>query len=110
MVRTRVEPPAPYVTETNPGRSGLSKSTVCNNCEYASSLRGGKNSNEKNGRVRARASLMRIARHLAETRDDASANQRPTVDHHKEQQLCRERDDGRAQHEHTEAHQDCGDG
>ena len=45
-VRSRVEPPAPYVTDTNDGPSGSSSPIVFSSARAASSVLGGKNSNE----------------------------------------------------------------
>ena len=46
-VRSRVEPPAPYVTETNDGWSVWSEAMLRNNSSEASSVFGGKNSKLK---------------------------------------------------------------
>ena len=45
-VRSRVPPPAPYVTETKVGRSGSSSRIACQRLRAPSSVFGGKNSNE----------------------------------------------------------------
>src|SRR3954452_2050920 len=45
-VRSRVEPPAPYVTETNVGCSPSSSRMACHRLRSPSSVLGGKNSNE----------------------------------------------------------------
>src|SRR3954451_10267366 len=45
-VRSRVEPPAPYVTETNVGCSPSSSRIACQRLRSPSSVFGGKNSNE----------------------------------------------------------------
>jgi hypothetical protein len=41
-----VEPPAPYVTETNVGRSGSSSLMARHSCSSAAAVRGGMNSKE----------------------------------------------------------------
>ena len=72
--------------------------------EPASSF-GGKNSNEKNGRCVASASLMRMSsayRKLAATPPQSSA-QPSTITN--KQQLHRQRDDRRAEHHHAQPHQ-----
>jgi hypothetical protein len=48
-VVSRVEPPAPYVIETNDGRSGSSSRIARHNSRSPSGVFGGKNSNEKVG-------------------------------------------------------------
>src|SRR5687768_5719908 len=58
-VRSRVLPPAPYVTETYVGLSSWSAATVSINCPRFSCL-GGKNSKEKAGRPEVSSSRMRI--------------------------------------------------
>jgi len=57
-----VEPPAPYVTDTNAGASGLSSAIVLSNCAAASSDFGGKNSNEIEGlwARRSRINMMSV--------------------------------------------------
>ncbi len=50
IVRSRVEPPAPYVTDTNAGPSSRSSDRVPRSLSMPSSSFGGKNSNEKHGR------------------------------------------------------------
>jgi hypothetical protein len=56
-VRSRVDPPAPYVTDTYEGPRGSSSISACRNVSSAFSVRGGKNSNEKL-RPRLRMSLI----------------------------------------------------
>jgi hypothetical protein len=57
-VRSRVEPPAPYVTETKLGLSGASRSIEAHRVASISGVLGGKNSKETRiGRV-----LCRLAR------------------------------------------------
>ena len=46
MVRSRRDPFAPYVTDTNDGSSGVSASTAAHRMGSSSSDLGGKNSNE----------------------------------------------------------------
>lgn len=53
----------------------------------------------------ARGGRVVLAGKLAERAHDAAADERPTVDHHEEQQLARQRDDRRAEHEHAQTHQ-----
>src|SRR5713101_6264302 len=48
-VRSRVVPPAPYVTDTYEGASGSSSASVRSRTRSISSVRGGPNSNEKLG-------------------------------------------------------------
>ena len=48
-VRSRVVPPAPQVTDTNAGSSAASVSIAPQNASSASTVRGGKNSNETIG-------------------------------------------------------------
>src|SRR4051812_18167173 len=60
MVRSRVEPPAPYVTDTNAGSSCLSSWAARHRFSMPSSVFGGKNSNEKTGRRSSRISSMRM--------------------------------------------------
>src|SRR5262245_61554149 len=55
-VRSRVEPPAPYVTETKAGCKGSSSRIAVHSRRSASSSFGGKNSNEHAGREPPRAS------------------------------------------------------
>ncbi|MDZ7631464.1 MAG: hypothetical protein U5K74_08985 [Gemmatimonadaceae bacterium] len=50
-VRSRVDPPAPYVTETKLGLSGARRSTARHSCASISSVFGGKNSNETPNRL-----------------------------------------------------------
>ena len=49
MVRSRVPPPAPYVTDTNVGRSGSSSLMERQRTSSPSASLGGKNSNENDG-------------------------------------------------------------
>ena len=46
FVSSRVDPPAPYVTLTNVGRSGCSRAMLSNSPAAPFSVLGGKNSNE----------------------------------------------------------------
>ena len=63
-VRARVDPPAPYVTETKSGSSGDRASSAQRRLRSPSSVLGGKNSKEKTGSTaEARISSMRIAGH-----------------------------------------------
>ena len=48
-VVSRVEPPAPYVIDTNDGRSGSSSRIACQSSRSPGVVLGGKNSNEKVG-------------------------------------------------------------
>src|SRR5262249_7714891 len=48
-VVSRVEPPAPYVIDTNDGRSDSSSRIACQSCRSASSVLGGEDSNENVG-------------------------------------------------------------
>src|SRR5262249_37612946 len=57
-VRSRVDPPAPYVTETNDGASDCSDAIVRNNSSLASSVFGGKNSKLNVVRCAAKMSWM----------------------------------------------------
>ena len=50
-MRSRVVPPAPYVTDTYDGRKGSRSRNVCASTPSIFSSRGGKNSNEKLGPV-----------------------------------------------------------
>src|SRR4051794_39086544 len=59
-VRSRVLPPAPYVTDTYDGRSGCSSPIVRYNCANAASFFGGKNSNEMAGFPRPKSSSIRM--------------------------------------------------
>jgi hypothetical protein len=56
MVLARVDPPAPYVTDTNDGRNGSSSRMVCQSSRSSSADFGGKNSNENVGPSSARQS------------------------------------------------------
>jgi hypothetical protein len=56
IVRARVEPPAPYVTDTNDGCSDSSSRIVCHSSRSSSAERGGKNSKENVGPSPARQS------------------------------------------------------
>src|SRR4051794_2052031 len=49
IVVSRVVPPAPYVIDTNDGRSGSSSRIACHSSRSPSAVLGGKNSNEKVG-------------------------------------------------------------
>src|SRR6185312_3269844 len=115
-LRVRVEPPAPYVTETKAGSNGRSVSIVRMSAASPSSVFGGKNSKENTGCPDASRSVMRIRRvfgesgRLPKTGDDAATDECPAVDHHEQQQLARERDHRGAEHEHPEPHQDGRDG
>ncbi len=61
IVFSRVEPPAPQVTETKLGSSGRSAWSASKRLRSPSSVCGGKNSNEKTGSVAlASASSIRI--------------------------------------------------
>ena len=53
-VSSRVVPPAPYVTLTNVGRSGIRRSTASSRPARSSGVRGGKNSNDAVTAARAR--------------------------------------------------------
>ena len=57
-VRSRVVPPAPQVTETNAGPSAASSSIADQNASSASTLRGGKNSNETDGAAAGREEVV----------------------------------------------------
>src|SRR3954470_2025669 len=65
MVRSRVEPPAPYVTDTNAGSSCLRTWAARHRFSSPSSVFGGKNSNEKTGRRASRISSIRMVRGYA---------------------------------------------
>ena len=56
IVRSRVDPPAPYVTDTNVGRSGSSSLMARQSWASPSSSFGGKNSNETVRSCAARSS------------------------------------------------------
>src|SRR4051794_34441692 len=60
IVRSRVEPPAPYVTDTNDGSSCLSSCAARQRFSMPSSVFGGKNSNEKKGFRSSRISSIRM--------------------------------------------------
>src|SRR4051794_40552074 len=49
MVRSRLDPPAPYVTDTNAGRSCSSRRIASHRADSSASSRGGMNSTEKWG-------------------------------------------------------------
>ena len=51
LVRSRVVPPAPKVTETNDGASGASRSTERQSLSAPSGVCGGKNSKDRPGRA-----------------------------------------------------------
>ena len=55
-VRSRVEPPAPYVTETKLGFKGSSSRIAVHSARSPSSVFGGKNSKEKERPPEARCS------------------------------------------------------
>src|SRR4051812_50181741 len=52
-VVSRVEPPAPYVIDTNDGWSDSSSRIACHSCRSPSGVFGGENSNEDGGAWRA---------------------------------------------------------
>ena len=58
-VRPRVDPPAPQVTLTKEGPSGLSARTASKRASTPASVFGGKNSNEKSGSPRSLAKRRR---------------------------------------------------
>src|SRR5215210_4979323 len=60
IVRSRVEPPAPYVTDTKAGSSCFSSEAARHRFSIPSSDFGGKNSNEKTGLRCSRISSMRM--------------------------------------------------
>src|SRR3954447_15004592 len=60
IVRSRVEPPAPYVTDTNDGSSCFSSCAARQRFSMPSSVFGGKNSNEKTGFRASRISSIRM--------------------------------------------------
>ena len=60
IVFSRVDPPAPHVTETNAGSSGCSSAMVRSSCSTLSSDFGGKNSNEIDGAPDERKSRMNM--------------------------------------------------
>src|SRR4051812_50188093 len=57
-VVSRVEPPAPYVTETNVGDSPSSRRSACHRSRSPAGVFGGKNSNEYDRSPPARSSRM----------------------------------------------------
>src|SRR6185437_14427627 len=59
-VRSRVEPPAPYVTETKDGASGSSRRIAVHSDASASSVLGGENSNETCSGLGSVISLARL--------------------------------------------------
>src|SRR5215210_1627448 len=63
-VPSRVDPPAPYVTDTKSGSSSRSDLAVANRASTWAGSRGGKNSTEKTGRLRASISSIRIWRRV----------------------------------------------
>src|SRR4051812_42348390 len=65
MVRSRVEPPAPYVTDTKAGSSCFRTCAARHRFSSPSSVFGGKNSNEKTGRRSSRISSIRILKGYA---------------------------------------------
>src|SRR5260370_182859 len=69
MVRSRVLPPAPYVTDTKPGSSERKSSSLSQSWLSPAAVFGGKNSNEKHGfdglrRVRI---FTRLSSHVEES-------------------------------------------
>ncbi len=62
MVRSRVDPPAPYVTDTKVGASGSSSRSARHSCRSPSSVFGGKNSKENDRSPRASRSRMATER------------------------------------------------
>src|SRR4051812_13481412 len=60
IVRSRVEPPAPYVTDTKDGSSCLNSCAARQRFSMPSSVFGGKNSNEKTGFRSSRISSIRM--------------------------------------------------
>src|SRR5262249_61665035 len=60
IVLVRVEPPAPQVTDTNPGSSRFRSAMVRYSGAYPASVLGGKNSKEITGRERAHSSARRM--------------------------------------------------
>jgi hypothetical protein len=61
-VRSRVEPPAPYVTDTKVGRSGSSWRTASQSCCSSAAVLGGMNSKENDRSPAASRSRMAAAR------------------------------------------------
>src|SRR6185503_12873522 len=59
-VRSRVEPPAPYVTETKDGAKGSSRRIAIHRLASASSVLGGENSNETCSGLGSVISLARL--------------------------------------------------
>src|SRR6187399_1061099 len=80
-VRSRVVPPAPYVTDTYDGASGSSSCNVRSRIASASSVRGGKNSKDTD-RPCVRMSLILAMRDDKRTRDSlVVARPIPTLRH-----------------------------
>src|SRR5215210_6555391 len=86
IVRSRVEPPAPYVTDTNAGSSCFSSDAARQRLSMPSSDFGGKNSNEKTGRRSSRISSIRILKGYAAApsfllggRDDVEVDREPLL-------------------------------
>ena len=72
-VVSRVEPPAPYVMETNEGRSGSSSRIACQSWRSPSAVFGGKNSNENVGpAVRIRSPMAGCLLGITEGRPSAT--------------------------------------
>ena len=63
-VYSRVLPSAPYVTDTNDGRSGASSCTAFSSWRSISSFFGGKNSNERVGPAASRSTILAIGKGL----------------------------------------------
>jgi hypothetical protein len=80
IVRSRVEPPAPYVTETKSGRSGSSWRIAVHSWRSPSSVLAGKNSKE-NSRAPVEHVLDRRAGHLRGYPEMVRRRLRRTVTH-----------------------------
>src|SRR3954470_12098590 len=63
-VNSRVDPSAPYVTDTNDGSSGASSCTAFSSWRRASSVFGGKNSNEMVRPAASRSAILDIRKRL----------------------------------------------
>ena len=61
-VRSRVDPPAPYVTDTNEGLSGSSSPSACSSCSSAAGVFGGKNSNDELGPLARMSTILAMVR------------------------------------------------
>ena len=61
-VRSRVDPPAPYVTDTNDGCSGSSSRSACSSCASAAGVLGGKNSNDELGPLARMSAILAMVR------------------------------------------------